>query len=170
MAGDRYLRALRFRALTGLYDPLVRATTRESEFESRFLDQAALEPDQRVLDLGCGTGTLAIEAKRGRPRAAIVGLDGDPEMLERGRRKADDAGAEIELDQGYRAWPRTWGATGVSMTDGLNRKRRDSSIAKLASAIGASVTRAPRLSMPCATSARSSAAMARRRFLSTQAV
>ena len=101
MARDRYVPALRFRALTGLYDPLVRATTREGEFKSRLLDQAALQAGERVLDLGCGTGTLAIQAKRARPEASIVGLDGDPEVLERGRRKATAAGVLVEFDEGH---------------------------------------------------------------------
>jgi SAM-dependent methyltransferase len=101
MAGDRYVPALRFRALTGIYDPVVRATTREGEFKSRLLDQAALEPGEQVLDLGCGTGTLAIQAKRAQPKAAIVGLDGDPEVLGRAREKADEAAVELELDEGY---------------------------------------------------------------------
>ncbi len=98
MAG--YVPALRFRALTGLYDPVVRATTREAEFKRRLLDRAAIGPGDRVLDLACGTGTLAIEAKQRTPGAELVGVDGDPEMLARAREKAAAAGLEIELDEG----------------------------------------------------------------------
>lgn len=96
----RYIPALRFRALTGLYDPLVRWTTREAKFKSRLVDQADLRPGQRVLDLGCGTGTLALLAKRREPRAELSGLDADPEILERARAKAEAAGAEIGFDAG----------------------------------------------------------------------
>ena len=98
MAG--YVPALRYRALTRLYDPVVRATTREAEFKRRLLDQARIEPGHRVLDLACGTGTLAIEAKLREPDAELVGVDGDPEMLDRAREKAAAAGVEIELDEG----------------------------------------------------------------------
>ena len=98
MAG--YVPALRFRALTALYDPVVRATTREGEFKRRLLDQAALGPGDRVLDLACGTGTLAIEAKRRAPGAAVAGVDGDPEMLVRAAEKASAAGLAVELDEG----------------------------------------------------------------------
>jgi ubiquinone/menaquinone biosynthesis C-methylase UbiE len=101
MAADRYVPALGLRALTGLYDPVVRLTTREGTFKSRLIDQAGLQPGERVLDLGCGTGTLAIQAKLGQPSATIVGLDGDPEVLRRARRKAAEAGVEVELDEGY---------------------------------------------------------------------
>ena len=101
MAGDRYVPALGLRALTGLYDPVVRLTTREGAFKSRLLERAGLQPGERVLDLGCGTGTLAIQAKRGQPDAEIVGLDGDPEVLGRARRKAADAGVEVDFDEGY---------------------------------------------------------------------
>jgi ubiquinone/menaquinone biosynthesis C-methylase UbiE len=98
MAG--YVPALRYRALTRVYDPVVRATTREAEFKRRLLDVAAIEPGHRVLDLACGTGTLAIEAKLREPGAELVGVDGDPEMLERAREKAAAAGADIALDEG----------------------------------------------------------------------
>ena len=97
---ERYVPALRFRALTRVYDPVVRATTREAEFKRRLLAQVGLRPGQRVLDLGCGTGTLAIEAKLAEPGADVVGLDGDPEILGRARSKADASGAEVEFDQG----------------------------------------------------------------------
>jgi len=95
-----YIPALRFRALTGLYDPLVRWTTRETEFKHRLLDQADLRPGQRVLDLGCGTGTLAVLAKRREPGAELTGLDADPEILDRARTKAAAEGAEIRFDAG----------------------------------------------------------------------
>jgi ubiquinone/menaquinone biosynthesis C-methylase UbiE len=50
--------------------------------------------------LGCGTGTLAVEAKRVQPKAEVVGLDGDPDVLDRARRKAEAAGVEIRFDRG----------------------------------------------------------------------
>lgn len=100
MASDRYLRALRFPALTRVYDPLIRLTTRESLFKRRLLEQAAPGPGQRVLDLGCGTGTLALLAKDRQPAVAVVGLDADPEMLDQARSKAERAGVELRLDHG----------------------------------------------------------------------
>jgi ubiquinone/menaquinone biosynthesis C-methylase UbiE len=96
-----YLPALRFRALTRIYDPVVRLTTREAHFKQLLIEQAAPAPGQRILDLGCGTGTLAIALKRREPAAEVVGLDADPEMLEQARRKADQAGVKLELTEGY---------------------------------------------------------------------
>lgn len=101
MSSKGYLPALRFRALTRVYDPMIRATTREPRFKRRLLEQAAIESGNRVLDLGCGTGTLAIDAKRTEPGATLVGLDADPEMLARARRKAERAGVEVELTEGF---------------------------------------------------------------------
>ncbi len=96
-----YLPALRFPALTRIYDPVIRATTREGRFKEMLVEQAAAEPGHRVLDLGCGTGTLAIQVKRRQPGAEVVGLDADPEMLERAKGKASEAGVELRLDEGY---------------------------------------------------------------------
>ena len=100
MAERRYLPALRFPALTRFYDPAIRLTTREETFKRRLLEQAAVGVRARVLDLGCGTGTLAIMAKRARPSADVSGLDADPEMLDRAHRKAREAELEIRFDQG----------------------------------------------------------------------
>jgi len=96
-----YVPALRFDRLTRFYDPVVRLTTRERTFKERLLDQADIGSRSRVLDLGCGTGTLAIETKRHRPSAEVVGLDGDESILQRARAKAAGEGVEIVLDQGF---------------------------------------------------------------------
>jgi ubiquinone/menaquinone biosynthesis C-methylase UbiE len=98
---EGYVAALRFPALNRAFDPLVRLTMRETRFKRKLLDQAAIEPGQRVLDLGCGTGTLAILAKQAIPDAEVVGLDGDPNILEQARAKAQTAGLEVRFDNGY---------------------------------------------------------------------
>lgn len=98
--GEDYIPALTYDRLTALYDPVIRVSTRERRFKSLLLDQAALRPGMRVLDLGCGTGTLAVWAKQRHPDVELVGLDGDPEVLERGRRKAREAGVDVTLDEG----------------------------------------------------------------------
>jgi ubiquinone/menaquinone biosynthesis C-methylase UbiE len=98
---DGYLPALRFPALTRFYDPLIRLTTRESLFKRRLVEQARSAPGQRVLDLGCGTGTLALLVKARQPAADVVGLDADPEMLDQARSKAEQAGVELRLDEGF---------------------------------------------------------------------
>jgi ubiquinone/menaquinone biosynthesis C-methylase UbiE len=97
---ESYVPALAFHRLTGLFDPVVRVTMRERRFRPRLLEQAAIGPRHRVLDVGCGTATLAIMAKRREPTAEVVGLDGDPAILERGRAKAAQAGADVRLDRG----------------------------------------------------------------------
>ena len=76
--GDsRYVPALRFRWLTPAYDVVVRATTRERTVKRALIAQANLAAGQRVLDLACGTGTLAIWIKQHCPQASVTGIDGD---------------------------------------------------------------------------------------------
>lgn len=101
MQTDRkYIPALGLRWLTPLYDPLLRWGMREDTFKRQLIKQAHIEPGHRVLDLGCGTATLTIWIKQSHPDAEVVGLDGDPEVLEIGRAKAARAGVDIVLDSG----------------------------------------------------------------------
>jgi ubiquinone/menaquinone biosynthesis C-methylase UbiE len=96
---DRYVPALGRDSLTALYDPLIQRTTRERKFKQRLLDQASLHAGQSVLDVGCGTGTLAIWAKEREPGIELAGIDGDSAVLDRARRKAEEAGVEIDFRQ-----------------------------------------------------------------------
>jgi ubiquinone/menaquinone biosynthesis C-methylase UbiE len=97
---DRYIPALGHDLLTPLYDPLIRWFMREAVFKRRLIEQAEIGEGNYVLDLGCGTGTLAILIKQARPRAEVVGLDGDAKVLGIARAKAAKAGVELLLDQG----------------------------------------------------------------------
>ena len=99
-SGERYIPALRFDSLTRIYDPVVALTTRERHFKRRVLERAALESGTAVLDLACGTGTLAIAAAAEAPGVSVTGVDGDPAILVRGREKARTAGAAISFDEG----------------------------------------------------------------------
>ena len=95
-----FVPALGIDALTPLYDPLVALTTREATFKRRLLGQAAVREALAVLDLGCGTGTLATRIARACPEANVTALDGDERMLARARRKAEAAGVEVRFDLG----------------------------------------------------------------------
>lgn len=71
---------------------------RESAFREKVLRLARLSPGEQVLDVGCGTGTLAIAAKRQvGTTGTVYGVDASPEMLARANRKVRKAGVEIVL-------------------------------------------------------------------------
>jgi ubiquinone/menaquinone biosynthesis C-methylase UbiE len=53
---------------------------------------AALQPGERVLDAGCGPGTMAIRmAEKVSPAGEVAGIDASAEMIEAARRKAKKA-------------------------------------------------------------------------------
>src|SRR5688572_23501400 len=69
---------------------------RERAFRERLVGLARVESGEAVLDVGCGTGTLAITAKRCVGAAsAVYGIDASPEMIERAKRKAAKAGVQV---------------------------------------------------------------------------
>ncbi len=84
---------LRFGWLTPLYDLLVRGLLPERRFRAALLAGAGLQPGEKVLDFGCGTGTLLGMAVVAQPAAHYVGLDPDPQVLAIAGRKLQRAGA-----------------------------------------------------------------------------
>jgi len=71
---------------------------REAAFRERVLRLARLRPGEAVLDVGCGTGTLAIAAKRHvGPTGTVHGIDASPEMIARAEKKARKADVEVVL-------------------------------------------------------------------------
>lgn len=74
---------------------------KQRTFRERLMRLARLEPGQSVLDVGCGTGSLAIAAKRHVGLfGSVHGIDASPEMIARARKKAKKAGVDVTFTNG----------------------------------------------------------------------
>jgi ubiquinone/menaquinone biosynthesis C-methylase UbiE len=76
---------------------------REGAFRERQLELARVAPGESVLDVGCGTGTLAIAAaRRVGEGGTVTGIDPSAALLARARKKARRArsGVAFELSGG----------------------------------------------------------------------
>jgi ubiquinone/menaquinone biosynthesis C-methylase UbiE len=62
------------------------------------VERAGVEPGDRVLDIASGTGNAAVRAALAGGR--VVGLDLTPELFPSARRRAAEAGVEVELVEG----------------------------------------------------------------------
>ena len=85
------------------YDWLARVITLggERRFRQPTLNLAELRSGDAVLDVGCGTGTLLIEAaKRVGPSGSAHGIDRSAEMLAHARRKAAAQGVTANFLEG----------------------------------------------------------------------
>jgi ubiquinone/menaquinone biosynthesis C-methylase UbiE len=86
--------------LLPLYDPLTKFAGLEKA-RRVLLEQAALQPHSRVLEIGCGTGSFSVFIKQLYPTVEVVGLDPDLKALTRARRKAERAKVSLRFDQGF---------------------------------------------------------------------
>src|SRR5262245_42762014 len=87
-----------------VYDLFVWLMTfgRERAFREAMLRLAHLKIGESVLDVGCGTGTLAIAAKRQvGSTGAVYGVDASQEMIARAEKKARRAGIEVAFKKGF---------------------------------------------------------------------
>ena len=100
-ANEEYIPALGLRILTPFYDFIQKWIVRDKRYKSRLIEQAQIQPGMRVMDLGCGTGTLAIMAKQAQPNADVVGLDADPEMLKMAYAKKNQEKLDVKFDVGF---------------------------------------------------------------------
>jgi ubiquinone/menaquinone biosynthesis C-methylase UbiE len=83
------------------YDLLlwVMSLGRERALRQKQIDLAGISTGESVLDVGCGTGTLAIEAKRRVGESGKVhGIDPSPEMIARAKKKARKAALDLTFD------------------------------------------------------------------------
>lgn len=83
MAEQRYVPAAGRSAFTPLYDRAMAVTMRESRWRRPLADEVlkVLPDGAVVLDVGCGTGTQAIELGGRVVHADVVGVDGDEDAL-----------------------------------------------------------------------------------------
>lgn len=93
--------ALGHSALTPLYDMAIALMTRERRWRSALIRQIAPKAGDVVVDVGCGTGTLALMLKSVAPSATIIGLDPDPGVLDLAKAKAQRAGMNVIFEMGF---------------------------------------------------------------------
>jgi 2-polyprenyl-3-methyl-5-hydroxy-6-metoxy-1,4-benzoquinol methylase len=112
---DNYMRQKRgtkiMKALTPEMEALkakLKATWISGDFEqiaksyrpgaAEFVSRLNIKPGERVLDVACGTGNLAVPAAQ--KGAKVTGVDIAPNLLEQGRKWAKAEGLAIQFDEG----------------------------------------------------------------------
>lgn len=83
-----------------LYDAVVRLLTlgKGLSIWKKTVELAEIRPGDWVLDVGCGTGGLAIAAKAiAGPTGEVYGIDASPNMIEVAQRKSGQAGVEVSF-------------------------------------------------------------------------
>src|SRR5689334_21240184 len=71
---------------------------RERQLRDRMVQLARLERGHSILDVGCGTGTLAVAAKKRVGSDGVVfGIDASPAMVAKATRKASRAGVAVAI-------------------------------------------------------------------------
>src|SRR3990172_10022238 len=64
----------------------------------QILEAADVKPHEKVLDVGCGTGTLALAVKeRLGAGGEVHGIDAAPQMIGVARKKAAKQGADVDF-------------------------------------------------------------------------
>jgi ubiquinone/menaquinone biosynthesis C-methylase UbiE len=103
MAHERESTAGHVLHFAAAYDVLAWVFTRgrPRSYQNRLLDLAHVASGETVLDVGCGTGSLAVAAGgRVGSSGAVCGIDASPKMIERAQRKAQKAGVNVRFQEG----------------------------------------------------------------------
>ena len=79
-------------------DAYERLAARFGPVQDELIDRVRVQSGDRVLDVATGTGEVAVRAAQ--LGARVTAIDIAEPMLEKARRRADEAGAEIVFDQG----------------------------------------------------------------------
>ena len=84
----------------GIYDPLFKLTVDERRFRGRLIQMAELKGDERILDIGCGTGTLDLMLFKLLDKGFICGIDISAKMVKQAKRKVQRNDRKINYKVG----------------------------------------------------------------------
>ena len=100
MSGEAHTPPLGFAALTPFYDRAIAALTRESVWRSRLVRHVGPRRGESILDVGSGTGSLAVAMTAAEPACIFRGIDPDRAAVAIARRKAERAGSPATFEVG----------------------------------------------------------------------
>jgi ubiquinone/menaquinone biosynthesis C-methylase UbiE len=101
MTGPHFTPALGRPEWTGFYDLAIALLTREKIWRQALVAQLGPRVHDTILDVGCGTGTLAVLVALAAPGCRVTGLDPDAAILARARAKAARRGAAVSFVEGF---------------------------------------------------------------------
>lgn len=81
-----------------LYD--LYAPTEKSRYREKIINYAELQSGERVLEVGCGTGTLSLMAKRRVDDGEVIGLDLSPKMVKQAEKKSEKYKLDVKFIEG----------------------------------------------------------------------
>lgn len=97
-----FIPAARFNALTERFDFICELIGFDKKYRRQILDALHLPNKKiRVLDVGCGTGTLAVELKKEKPLIEVYGVDPDEKILALARKKITKNNVTVHLKQAF---------------------------------------------------------------------
>ena len=76
-----------------------KASSHQKEWGKRIIEDLALQGAERILDLGCGDGTLAIQLSRLVPNGEVVGIDASHGMIEAAKPKQGEPALYLDGHQ-----------------------------------------------------------------------
>ncbi|CCA93216.1 MULTISPECIES: class I SAM-dependent methyltransferase [Novosphingobium] len=86
-ADHGYTPPLGHHLLTPFYDLAIRVCTSESAWRGAIIQHARLKKGDRLIDVGCGTGSLLAELTQSCPDADMIGIEPDAQALALAKRK-----------------------------------------------------------------------------------
>src|SRR5260370_23264717 len=89
--------ALGIDALTPYFDVVSRLIGYGNTFKKKALQAANIQPQENVLDIGSGTASLLILAKREVPQSKLFGIEPDQRALHIAQKKIQENEVSVEL-------------------------------------------------------------------------